>query len=108
MPQVWDPYSVLAPTCHSNDVDIDAAVVQNTPFLGQLREQYNISTSYNPCINTYTPKYMNKPEVIKVTLPMACAMIFATDRHDADASSTCPGVARLPTLSALTDLSCRL
>jgi serine carboxypeptidase-like clade 2 len=66
VPQVWDPYSVLAPTCHSNEVDSDAAVVQNTPFLGQLREKYNINTTYNPCIDNYTPKYMNQPEVIKV------------------------------------------
>jgi hypothetical protein len=45
-------------------------VAENTPFLAKLRDQYNISTTFDPCLSTYTPKYMNNPAVIKVRHPV--------------------------------------
>ena len=59
VPKTWDPYSVLAPTCHATDpaaaATADAAVAQYTPFLAKLRQRYGIDTSYNPCISSWTP-----------------------------------------------------
>jgi hypothetical protein len=37
-----------------------------TPGLVKLRERYGIDTQYNPCINDWTPIYMNRPDVLKV------------------------------------------
>lgn len=56
VPKVWDPYNVLAPTCHDPSGRADARVVRNTPWLGHWRELYGIDTQYNPCINNYAPE----------------------------------------------------
>ena len=53
LPEVWDPYNVLAPTCHNNmkrthkedgTLEGDDFVVKNTPFLGYIRQKYNLTT----------------------------------------------------------------
>ena len=59
---------MLEPTCHADPTAADAAdaaVAQYTPFLSKLRARYGIKTSYNPCISSWTPTYMNRPDVIK-------------------------------------------
>ncbi|EDQ86318.1 uncharacterized protein MONBRDRAFT_38512 [Monosiga brevicollis MX1] len=68
IPSVWDPYSVLAPTCHKSADDLaerDAMVAANSPFLHHLRLQYNVSTTFDACLSTYTPKYMNRQDVVE-------------------------------------------
>ncbi|KAJ9436843.1 Serine carboxypeptidase 24 [Diplonema papillatum] len=68
IPSPLDPYNVLAPTCHGNEEQRQAGedfVAQYTPHLLRFREKYNLSLEYNPCISTFTPKYMNRPDVMK-------------------------------------------
>jgi len=50
--QVWDPYSVLAPTCHNGmrrlhkegSLEGDKFATTNTPFLAHIREKYDLDT----------------------------------------------------------------
>jgi len=65
VPKVWDPYSVLAPTCHDATGEVDRKVATYPKFLGDVRTKYNISTTYAPCMKNLPPVYMNQPEVIK-------------------------------------------
>lgn len=71
IPSPLDPYNVLAPTCHegSSRLDVqasDAHAVKQFPFLGKLRERHGLdSLVYNPCINDWTPQYMNRADVLK-------------------------------------------
>ena len=75
---------VIAPTCHvsaaaSNDAAeadahaaaADALVAARHPFLRRLRERHGRGPggpnplSYNPCISHWTPKYMNRADVLE-------------------------------------------
>ena len=42
-------------------------IAQHTPWLIHLKEKYNIDTEYiyNPCMDNWTPKYMNRMDVLK-------------------------------------------
>ena len=75
VPNTWDPYNIYAPTCHQreenaikNGIKIirgSEFVKEYTPFLQHLKEKYNLETEYNPCIDNWTPEYMNKEQVLK-------------------------------------------
>jgi carboxypeptidase C (cathepsin A) len=68
IPSPLDPYDVLAPTCQPGDgtrSEGDAFVSAYTPQLDALRKANNLSLSYDPCIKTFTNKYMNQPAVLK-------------------------------------------
>lgn len=65
VPSPLDPYNVLAPTCHNDAEAGEEYVRRNSPGLIRLREKYNMNVSYNPCINRWTPQYLNEPEVLK-------------------------------------------
>lgn len=75
VPSTWDPYDIYAPTCHEKEQEAikngikiikgSDFVKEYTPFLSHLKEKYNLETEYNPCINNWTPEYMNKAEVLK-------------------------------------------
>lgn len=75
IPSTWDPYDIYAPTCHEKEEDAikrgikiirgSEFVAQNTPFLVHLKEKYGLDTEYNPCINNWTPEYMNRKDVME-------------------------------------------
>eukprot|EP01084_Bolivina_argentea_P142779 250799_1 len=75
IPDVWDPYDIYAPTCHDKEqnamkrgikiIQGNAFVSQYTPWLDGLKKKYDLKTEYNPCINNWTPEYMNNKEVLK-------------------------------------------
>eukprot|EP01006_Ploeotia_vitrea_P013418 TRINITY_DN35136_c0_g1_i1.p1 TRINITY_DN35136_c0_g1~~TRINITY_DN35136_c0_g1_i1.p1 ORF type:complete len:460 (-),score=60.53 TRINITY_DN35136_c0_g1_i1:63-1442(-) len=65
IPKVWDPYNILAPTCHTPGDEGDKFVSMYTPFLDHLRLKYDIGTHYNPCATRWTPPYMRQDDVIK-------------------------------------------
>mmetsp|Transcript_33607 Transcript_33607/g.78740 ORF Transcript_33607/g.78740 Transcript_33607/m.78740 type:complete len:465 (+) Transcript_33607:2-1396(+) len=67
IPQTFDPYDVLAPTCHEADGAGDVMVSRNTPHLDYLRSLHgrNDSLTYDPCISRQTPIYMTNPAVLK-------------------------------------------
>eukprot|EP01060_Flectonema_neradi_P026925 TRINITY_DN36569_c0_g1_i1.p1 TRINITY_DN36569_c0_g1~~TRINITY_DN36569_c0_g1_i1.p1 ORF type:complete len:467 (+),score=100.95 TRINITY_DN36569_c0_g1_i1:72-1472(+) len=66
IPSPLDPYDILVPTCHNQDPAIGEEYVrQTTPWLIKMKEKYNLDIQYNPCLSTYTPKYINQPDVLK-------------------------------------------
>ena len=65
VPKTWDPYSILAPTCHDGTDAGDKHVSAYTPQLDAMRKRHGIDTSYDPCISKQSPIYMNNPAVIK-------------------------------------------
>ena len=75
VPKTWDPYNVNAPTCHDEEegairrgIKIIRGrdfVEEYTPFLKQWRERHGVDTQYNPCINNWSPQYMNRRDVLE-------------------------------------------
>jgi len=63
VPQVWDPYNVLTPTCHTKETTATKEQMQMTPFLRHLQKV--TGTQYNPCMEQWTAGYMNRPDVLK-------------------------------------------
>ena len=64
VPKTWDPYSILAPTCHESGAN-DRLVSAYTPQLDALRKRHGMDTSYDPCISKQSPIYMNNPAVVE-------------------------------------------
>jgi len=77
VPSTWDPYNIYAPTCHPNNsfgeypstkssIYGESFIYEYTPFLKHLKEKYNLDTTYvyNPCLNHWTPEYMNRQDVL--------------------------------------------
>jgi hypothetical protein len=70
IPHTWDPYNIYAPTCHRHESTADHIsgadfVAQYTPFLQYLKDEYSLDTNYNPCMDNWTPEYMNQESVLK-------------------------------------------
>lgn len=66
VPSPLDPYDVLAPTCAEGAAQADAVVMRDQPFLRRLRETHGVENTptYNPCLSTLTPEYMNRADVL--------------------------------------------
>ena len=73
LPSTWDPYDVLAPTCHDAESDStagDAFVAMTTPHMAALRAFHNRGAgssapiAYDPCIKNQTPLYMKRADVL--------------------------------------------
>jgi len=60
VPDGLDLYSVLAPTCHS-----DERAPFHTPFMRHLKDNFGREPPYEPCVAQHAKSYMNRAEVIK-------------------------------------------
>lgn len=71
IPSPLDPYNILTPTCHegssrTNVKESDKWAVRHNPFLDKLRIRHGRTETlqYNPCIDNWTPIYMNRDDVL--------------------------------------------
>eukprot|EP01059_Diplonema_ambulator_P034346 TRINITY_DN7634_c0_g1_i1.p1 TRINITY_DN7634_c0_g1~~TRINITY_DN7634_c0_g1_i1.p1 ORF type:complete len:471 (+),score=157.78 TRINITY_DN7634_c0_g1_i1:63-1475(+) len=69
IPSPLDPYDVLVPTCHTQSTVEEGTkyVKEHTPEFHKMMMRLGASANitYNPCLNNWTPKYMNRPDVLK-------------------------------------------